>query len=323
MRRLTTLFFSVFCSSMAIAQAVPAEEENIPYLVTFGREAEPSWGDDDFCQVFFFSIPKDQTQPFYIRVFDPDCGGEVDEMRGDFNTLTRFSVFGGKGCITEDDARSTNPIGNFKSGNLIASKTFGQKSTYDQNWYTFGPLNPSEGELSEQYGGYIFKLICEGVRGDDGNLYRCFLSTQPDANVAVEGGNAFTFEYTFRLHSDAWQTSHVYPYIDEEVVYLAQANFDWDDDGYIRIYSVVTFAAELETSKDDNWSTSQYMIKNEERGKSLDIQFTKDDQHHVNNNNVVFYVTNQYGELLPFYTVPIGGVPKFQGKGSAKPIRKR
>ncbi len=305
-----------------MAQAVPAKEENIPYLVTFGREAEPSWGDDDFCQVFFFSIPKEQTQPVYIRVYDPDCGGAIDEMKSSFNTLTRFSVFGGNGCITDDDARSTNPIGNFKSGNLIASKTFGQKDTYDENWYTFGPLNPSEGELSEVYGGYIFKMICEGVRGDDGNLYSYFLSTSPDTNIPVEGGNAFTFEYTFRLHSDAWQTSHVYPYIDEDVVYLAQANFDWDDDGYIRIYSVITFAAELETSGDDAWSTSQYMIKNEERGKSLDIQFTKDDQHHVNNNNVVFYVTNQYGELLPFYTVPIGGIPKFKGKGRAEPLRR-
>ncbi|MCH2199159.1 MAG: hypothetical protein MK081_10290 [Flavobacteriales bacterium] len=321
-----TAILFCFCSLLALgllAQSVPAEEENIPYLVTFGKNADPSWGDDDYCQTFFFSIPSDQKTPFYIRVYDPDCGGEIDEMKETFNTMTRFSVFGGKSCITDDDARLVDPIGNYKSGTLLASKTFGGQAEYDEKWYTFGPFNPVEGELSEKYGGYIFKMICEGVRGDDGNLYKYYLSNSPDANESVEGGNAFTFEYTFRLHADSWQTSHVYPYIDDAVVYLAQSNFDWDDDGYIRIYSVVSFAEELETSGDNNWARNQYTIKDEERGKSLDIQFTKDESLQINNNNVVFYVTNQYGELLPFYTVPIGGVPRYQGKAVAKPIQRR
>jgi hypothetical protein len=29
---------------------------------------------------------------------------------------------------------------------------------------------------------------------------------------------------------------------------------------------------------------------------------------------MVLYVTNQYGELLPFYASPIGGIPKFKYK---------
>lgn len=35
------------------AQPVPASDENIPYLMTFGSKAETSWGDDDFSQTFF------------------------------------------------------------------------------------------------------------------------------------------------------------------------------------------------------------------------------------------------------------------------------
>lgn len=304
------------------AQPVPAREENIPYLVTFGRDAETSWGDDDHAQTFFFSVPADFKDPVYFRIFDPDCTGLVDEANDDFNTMTRFSVYGGQGCITEDDSRSTDPTGKYKSGNLLASKTFGQKDIYDNSWYTFGPFNPTEGELSSKYGGYIFKLICEGIKGDDGNLYRYYMSTRNNENISVEGGNAFTFEYTFRLHADAWQTSHVYPYIDDKVISLEQSNFDWDSDGHIRIYSVATLAAPLETSGDDSWKHSTYIVKDEERGKSLDIQFTKDDYKNINNNNVVFYVRNQYGELLPFYTVPIGGIPKYQGKAAATPIRR-
>lgn len=321
MKTLSFLIF-LFSLTIAVAQPVPAVEENIPFLVTFGGDAATSWGDDDHSQTFFFTVPSDYKQPFYIRVFDPDCGGENDEMNGSFNTMTRFSVYGGVGCITEPDARATNPKGNYKSGTLLANKTFGAQTDYDNKWYTFGPFNPSEGEKSAKYGGVVFKLIAEGLKGDDGNLYRYFMTTIPDKNIGVEGGNAFTFEYTFRLHSDPWQTSHVYPYVDDKVISLAQANYDWDNDGYIRIYSAVTFAEDLTTSGDDHWAQSQYQIKNAERGKSLDIQFTKDNTLKVNNNNVVFYVTNQYGELLPFYTVPIGGIPKFQGKATARPIRK-
>ena len=71
-------------------QAVPGKDENIPFLVTFGKYGKTSWGDDDFIQIFFFTIPKDFNRQFYIKVFDPDCGGENDEIQGDFNSKTIF-----------------------------------------------------------------------------------------------------------------------------------------------------------------------------------------------------------------------------------------
>ncbi|MDZ4750179.1 MAG: hypothetical protein SGI87_01095 [Flavobacteriales bacterium] len=298
----------LFSQKSSLAQPVPALEENIPFLVTFSKQAESKWGDDDFCQVFFFQIPQDFKDPIYLRVFDPDCGGQHDEMNVTYNSLTKYSVYGGIGCISDEDARDPNPIGNYKSGNLLATKTFGIDTKYDNNWYTFGPFNPSEGELSKKYGGYVFKLICEGIKGDDGNLYRYYMTTKPNTNISVEGGNAFTFEYTFRLHSDPWQTSHVYPYIDDKVVSLMQSNFDWDNDGYIRLFSISSLGTNLSTSGDNNWTQNVYRVTQEEKGKSMDIQFTKDDKNLVNNNNVVFYLTNQYGDLLPFYTVPLGGL---------------
>jgi hypothetical protein len=54
--------------------------------MTFGKDSDTDWGDDDFSQAFFFQVPKDYDQPFFIRVFDPDTGGEIDEIRGEFNT---------------------------------------------------------------------------------------------------------------------------------------------------------------------------------------------------------------------------------------------
>ncbi|MFY7972208.1 MAG: hypothetical protein ACOVOO_09720 [Flavobacteriales bacterium] len=321
MKKITPLILSLFtCFSAvcAFAQPVPAADENIPFLVTFSKDAGTKWGDDDFSQVFFFSVPKDYKSPIYIRVYDPECGGKNDEANNGFNSMTKYSLYGGQGCITTDDARNIDPVGNYKSGNLLGTKAFGVDPKFDDQWFTFGPFNPSEGELAPKYGGYIFKLICEGIKGDDGNLYRYFMSTKGDKNIPIEGGNAFTFEYCFRLHADPNQTSHVYPYVDEKVISLNQSNFDWDNEGYIKLVSVVTAGEFLKTSEEDKWATSNYTIKDAERKKSLDIQFKKDSKRAINNNNVVFYVRNQYGEMLPFFTIPIGGIPKPTGEISIK-----
>lgn len=299
------------------AQPVPAEEENIPFLVTFGNEAKTSYGDNDFKQTFYFSIPKDFKKPFYIRVFDPDVGNKHDEIIGRSNTKTKFTVYGGKGCISNRNVKRGHP------GNLLATKTFDDKTTYDNKWYTFGPFNPSQGEYSPKYYGNVFKIIARGIEGNDGNLYRYFLSTSPVKNIAIDGGNAFTFFYTFRLHADPNQVSHIYPYVDNEVISIKQTNFDWDSDGAIKLYSVATMAKDLSVSGDDKYASSEYFVKKSEKGTSLDIQFQKRKTNSLDNNNVVFYIRNNYGEAMPFYTVPIGGVPKFKGNTKVTIQRRR
>lgn len=313
----TLLLMSLLAIS-AQAQPVPATEENIPFLVTFGNKAETSYGDDDFAQIFFFVVPKTHTKPIYLRVFDPEVGGKNDELNSTADTKTTFSVYGGKGCISDKDARGTDPTGNFKSGTLLKTKTFGVDAKYDNDWYTFGPLNPTEGELEEKYGGYVFKLIAQGISGNDGNLYRYYMSTLENENKSVEGGNAFTFEYCFRLHKSSSQVSHIYPYIDDAVISVKQSNFDWDSDGLIRIVSAARKGEKAFCLGDDKWASSSHKIYEAEKGKSLDVQFVKKEGSTSENNNIVFFITNQYGEKLPFYTIPIGGVPVYKGKINAK-----
>jgi hypothetical protein len=291
------------------SQPVPGQDENIPYLMVFGNNASTSWGDDDFSQTFFFLIPEDFKQPIFIRVWDPDCGGTIDELRGEFNTQTIFSVYGGKACWSDPDAQSPDPKGNYKSGNLLSTKTFGLNPKYDGNWYTFGPFNPTEGELVPKFGGRVIKVIAEGLAGDDGNMFRYYLSTQADNNRSIEGGKAFAYEYSFRMWDDPSQISHIYPYIDDRTLSVKQSNFDWDTDGNIRIVSVLRRSQPIAVSGEDNWLESEFTIEPEEKNTSLDIQFKKK-YPAVKNNNVVIFVRNQYNELLPFVTIPIGGVPK-------------
>ncbi|TCO10580.1 hypothetical protein [Natronoflexus pectinivorans] len=315
------IFFLFVCliKGNTFAQPVPALDENIPALVTFGKDGDTAWGDDDFIQVIFFSIPETFQDPIFIRVYDPDVGGYLDEQKGEWNTRTNFAVYGGQGACSDEDARRIRRDGNFRSGTMLASRTFGNDGRWDGRWFTFGPFNPSEGELLPEYGGNIFKLVVEGLEGDDGNLYRLFLSTSPNENRPIEGAFAFYFKYKFRLHDDAREVSHIYPYIDDRVVAIKQSNFDWDDDGIIRIISPSKNGELMAVSGDDEWATSTHQITEDDINSSLDIQMIKDPNRNMRNNNVVIYLENQYGELMPFYSIPIGGIPRYKYSIGIKP----
>jgi len=296
------------------SQSAPAVDENIPYLMTFGGNALTSWGDDDFCQIFFCVIPKSQTDPIYIRVYDPDTGGDLDELKGEFNTVVNFSVYAGVGCWSDTAAQSIHPSGNYRSGYLLSSKSFGADLKYDKKWYTFGPFNPSEGEYVEKLGGRVFKIIAQGISGDDGNIYKYFLSTDPVENVPVEGGNFFTYKYHFRLSDDQKRVCQIYPFVDDRTISIEVSNFDWDNDGIIRIFSVAKNGILCDVSGENNWVVNKFPIVAEEKNSTIEIQFIKNQNLQVRNNNVVIAVRNQYGESLPFYVVPIGGIPVYSPK---------
>jgi len=311
-----TFFLGLPIGSGLSGQAVPGKDENIPFLVTFGKAGNISWGDDDFNQIFFFTIPRDFKQQFCIRVFDPDCGGEHDEIQGIFNTKTLFSVYGGKGVDPEknEESKGLENSLNYKTGNLLASRVFGNEARYDNKYYTFGPFNPAEGDLNERWNSYIFKIVCEGVSGDDGNLYRYFLSRDPNNNFAVEGANAFTYEYTFRMWNDFKSVAHIYPYIDTGIIFIKQSNFDWDSDGKILVVSRYKQGIETNISGEKDWVSKNIPIEPGEVKSSLDFQFHKKQGELVKNNNVVVTLQNQRGDALPFFSSPIGGVPVYQPK---------
>jgi hypothetical protein len=321
------LLFSLIAGWLVLAgvsgQPVPGKDENIDFLVTFGKEGKTSWGDFYFRQIFFFTVPKDLKEQFYIRVFDPDCGGEHDEIQGEFNSRTMFSVYGGKGVDPEQEvnieSQGLQKTDNYKKGNLLASQVFGAEARYDNKYYTFGPFNPTEGDPNEKWG-YIFKLVCEGVAGDDGNLYKYFMSRDPDNNIAVEGGNAFTYIYTFRMWNNFQSVAHIYPYVDQNVVLIKMSNFDWDKDGRILVVSNFRQGNEVkEISNEDEWKESQITVEPEEKNKSMDFQFHKAQAALVKNNNVVIRIQNQYDQALKFFSSPIGGVPVYKGvKGESK-----
>lgn len=305
---LVLIMLMVACPSIVQAQRVPNEIENIDYLITYGAQADLARGDDDHVQILFFSVPKSYKAPFYIRVYDPDTGGQHDELHGAANTSIRFSLLGGKSAYTNKDAQKVNPTGNYASGNPLASKVFGSESTYDANWYSFGPFNPLQGEDVPDMDAHVFKLVVEGLQGDDGNQYRCFLSELNTSNRAIEGANVFAYEYTFKLPKSRG-VSHIYPFVDKSVISVTQYNFDYDRDGDILLYSVAKNRHPGAISNDKEWAKSKHAVADAEKNTTLDIQFQKAKE---GENAVSFYITNQYDEAIPFFTIPIGGPPRYR-----------
>jgi len=96
-------------------------------LVTYGADAETIEGDDDFKQVIFFAIPKTtRSKRLHIRIFDPDVGGAWDQQYGEWDSQTRFRLYGGQGAYTSPTARNPFPEEVDRlTGKLIADTTFG------------------------------------------------------------------------------------------------------------------------------------------------------------------------------------------------------
>ena len=163
-------------------------------FATFGNMVEDGRNPAIQSQTIFFAVPEAYKNEIYLRVFDPDCGGAYDQPNGLWETNTVFEVYGGEGCISELDARGTEPVGNYKSGTILYRALFACESEVDGKWVSFGPFAKAMGEKLKDYPGYLFfKLIVEGRTGNDGNVYALSVSSHNNTNKEIE--NAAIFEY--------------------------------------------------------------------------------------------------------------------------------
>ena len=135
-------------------------------LVTFGPQATPAKGDDDFVETVQLRVPRDIQGPLHVRILDPDVGGMMDEPNGPWNTHTRFALFGGGGA-------------------KLADASFAESPELDGRWHTLARISPDQGELEGD--DFVFRLVVTGLEGDDGNLYELAISRSPDTNSPVPG----------------------------------------------------------------------------------------------------------------------------------------
>lgn len=165
-------------------------------MITYGQAAPVAEGDNDHVQVIWFKVPKSVTTPLFLRLYDADVGGQGDYIVEDQDTFTRFSLYGGAMSLGAEDA-SEDATEKLHAGNLLHQFVFGVDPMADNAWYTFALLNPNEG-LETEYG-WLFKLVVEGMQGNDGNAYDVILSQHETRNVTLPGIQVFNYSPTIHM----------------------------------------------------------------------------------------------------------------------------
>ncbi|EXJ13943.1 PKD domain-containing protein [Imhoffiella purpurea] len=183
-----------FCALFAGSAAVQAGDR--VRLVTFGPDAHPGKGDDDFTEVVYIQVPDSAAGPLYLRLWDPDLGGTQDEPNGLWNGRTRFRLFGGEGAFSQAGP-SADPSAWRSVGEVLGEAEFGEDASTDGVWHTLARFSPERGE---EVGGHrLFRLLVEGVAGDDGNLYDLTVSSDAGTNRPVEGLRLLDYRPTFSV----------------------------------------------------------------------------------------------------------------------------
>lgn len=287
MKTFLTLIITITGILTISAQSIPGVDQNIPFLVTCGSESEDG-GDDDNSQCIFVTIPENGPPEFFIRVYDPGCGGKHDIPTNTFNTQTSFEIFGGEGCLSDPAATETSPVGSYKAGTLLFDKTFLNETVYDGEYFSFGPIRKTKGEYYEEEGMYAFKIIVEArTGGDDCNLYSFFISTVSNLNQPVEGCFAFMYEQCFVLPNGPDQVSHLYPTIAEGTESFHINNYDFDNDAEITILDAAGQKKSVKVSGNNYWIRDAMDILEIEGPSSLDISIKRSKDNSFRNNIVV------------------------------------
>ena len=279
------------------------------FVVTVGPDASEALGDDDHVGVIFFEVPASYSDSLYLRIFDADTGGGVDEQYGDWNTTITYTLRGGDGAYTYPNARSSHPDSSgINSGTLLTQTVIGNDGAYNNNWnLAFGPYSASDGEAPVVGSSKrVFKFVVEGAAGDDGNFYNVALSTDPLTNTAPAGSRVFAYSWTFWLTADSVQWPPLYPYVPPGISFFEQHNWDMDyASGTITLHTPMRDIAVPggDISGDDEEAWSAYSVQSGEDGTTwtVTIEFTAG----IPINDITFWAVRDGGaEDLAIFTRP-------------------
>jgi hypothetical protein len=121
----------------------PVLGQEVPLSVVYGPAASTIEGDDDYRELLFFSVAADLQERLYLRVFDPDTGGDHDlAYGGSEDTETRYAVFGGPGARTGIASSIDLTEEQLTSGELLAETSIASNAALDGKWRTIATFLP-------------------------------------------------------------------------------------------------------------------------------------------------------------------------------------
>ena len=106
--------------------------------MTYGPKASTAEGDPDYREVIFLSVPDSVKDRLYLRVFDPDTGGDHDLVYGATDdTETRYRLFGGEGAYSGAGSGGPEPgPEQLAAGTALDERVVGASPALDDRWQT-------------------------------------------------------------------------------------------------------------------------------------------------------------------------------------------
>lgn len=283
-KKLSLLFIFISVSLFGQAQ--------LPF-VTYGSDAAIGEGDDDFRQIFFFKVDSSEKRNLFFKIFDAECGGANDNSFSGFDTKTKYSLYGGSGAFSASTVHSFNPDdADVRAGDLLRQVEMGDEPQFDNNWYVLSKVRPESGELIE--GKYFFKLVVEGLSGNDANVFELFLSTSEFRNYNPEGAEMFSFSPTIRLPNYV-KEAEVRFHIPANAGRLSVRNFDLEG-GAVKFETAFRSGLKLTSSGRGVWQSDFIDLDFYEAGRDAAIIFGQGGEKP---NDASFYVLDESGNTIP------------------------
>ncbi|MBN1586914.1 MAG: PKD domain-containing protein, partial [Candidatus Omnitrophica bacterium] len=282
---------------MGPAGAAGMRSSNVKYFYVFGSEGSPYFGASGTQQVLFVRVSTKEAAPLEIQLFDPDTGGGVDDPVGSWNTRTRFSLYGGKGALTEFEPGGEEQAKNIHSGQLLEELETAESDDFDKEWVTLGKYTMDRGERIGPYS--YFRVVAEGLSGDDGNLF----------GIRVLGAEVeqFFFRGNVYLAQAKGERMHFYPELPEGTERLYQYNFNLGaSEGIVQIFDGRRWHL-AEGSEPAKWAHTLLEIQPTAEDGRLYYRMTKESDRRV---NMSFFLKTYEGYPVPVYFVPEEPAPK-------------
>lgn len=299
--RTLLLFSCLLIMTSAIAQ------QNI-HLVTYGPAAPTFEGDDDFQQVVFLQIPESITDSLYLRIFDADCGGDVDLKFSEWDTQTRFALYGGSGAFSPSTLQSPFPKPeDLAAGVLIKENAFSENALLNNEWHNFARFLPNSGEKID--GAYFFKLVIRGVQGNDANAFDVRVSLSENQNRVPAGIQFFTYAPTIRLTKND-PFANVEFFIPENLTTILAYNFDLAG-AEVAFETALRSNLLVTSSGQGEWVKNKITLEKLETGRLCAVSFGQGGE---TPNDATFYVTDESGKALQI------DLPIYTGKPNQRPV---
>ena len=312
-RKKTAAATALLLASLIAATPVSAQQAkpiDVPLLVTYGADAPTREGDPTHRQIIYIEIPDTLKERVYLRLFDPESGGDHDLLYGPANSETRFALFGGDGAFAGD--RTTTDGGkpaDITSGTLLAEKNYTDDARTDGQWITMALVSPSEGEKRGDK--RIFRLNVEGKSGNDGNLYGVAISLRDRRAMPPAGVKLFSYAPTIRVPNKTTLTELRFQVPDRET----ELSIDNFDAAYGKLNLTTAFrSVPLKPSGQDQWRSETVKLLPEEQGQPAAITLQGGSEIP---NDATFYITVKADRFLPLDLPPFNWIPNRRPEISA------